>query len=140
MALLERVSEADQARGPGRTSKGAVVVATSPTHPRPGLVPGQQGYEADGSCYVPLLESTAERFWNAMGAGAEDCPTPVLGEAHRLPDQAGKVNSFSGGERHLQQDAGWHLAVDGDVCDDRTGRAKRFERLDVARDDPRGHC
>ena len=102
-------------------------MAAAPPHSRPGLVPGQQGYAGEGSHAVPLLEVVAERLWNAAGAGPQFGPTPVLGESHRLPDQTGKVDSFSGRERGLDQRAGRHLGVGGDVGDDAAGASEGVE-------------
>lgn len=133
LALLEGVSETDQARGPGRASKGAVVVATAAPHPRPGFIPGQQGYHGNGVRHVPLLELRAERLQKAKGAGPEVRPAPVLGKVHRFPDQAGKVDSFSGRERCLDQGSGRHFVVGRNICQQRRSRTEGRECRHVVR-------
>ena len=133
-ALLERVAEADQARGPGRACEGAVVVATASPHPRPGQIPGQQRYDGDGARYVRRLDLVAEGLRNAQGAGLEVCPASVLGKGHRLPDQAGKVDAFPGRERRRQQRPGGQLVVGGDVRDQRAGGGESREALDMTND------
>jgi hypothetical protein len=93
-------------------------VAAAPSHPQAGIVPGQQGYEGDGFHQVARLDVFAERLGNAVRARSEVDPAPMLGEAHDLPRQAGKIDSFAGAKRRLDQEACRHLVIGGRVGDD----------------------
>lgn len=139
-ALLEHVSEADQAGGPGRSSKGTVVVAAATPHPRPGCVPGQHGHDSGCIRHVPLLELIAERLENAEGAGPEVSPAPMLDEAQRLPADAGKVDSFAGRERRRDQHTRRNFVVGGDVRDQRAVVAEGREVGYVAGHGLLGRC
>ena len=96
-----------------------------PAHPRP-VRPAARGTKRLMH-HVPLLEWIAERLQDAVGAGPEVCPASMLSEGHRLPDESGKVNSFSGGERRFDQLTGRHLVV---CCHVRKDGGRATERLD----------
>jgi len=108
-------------------------VATATPHPRPGLVPGQQGYDGDGIGHLPFPELRAEWLGNAKGAGPEVRPAPILGKAHRFPADAGKVDSFSGRQRRLDQGAGRHFRVDRHVRQQRRAVAECGETRHAVR-------
>lgn len=129
--LLEGVPKADQTCRSGRTCKGAVVVAATSPHPPAGIVPGQQGHEGDRLHEVARLYVFAERLGNAVRARPEVDPAPMLGEAHDLPRKAGKIDSFAGAKRRLDQKGGRHLVINGRVGDDAFRGTERRDGRDV---------
>ena len=93
-------------------------MAAASSHPQAGIIPAKQGYEGDRFHQVARLDLFAERLRNAVRARSEIDPAPILGKAHDFPLEAGKVDSFAGAKRRLDQASGRHLVVGGRVGDD----------------------
>ncbi len=121
--LLERVAQAHHALWSGRTGKGAVVVSPTASYPRPGLIPGHDGYEGDGVCCVRCLEFVTEGLGNAQDAGPEDRPASMLGKDDGVAANAGQIDPLPSGESGVDQRAGWNLGIGGGVRENRVGVA-----------------
>jgi len=106
-------------------------VAAAPPYPRPGKIPGQQGYDGDGVGHVPLLEFVAERFGNAKRPGLEIGSAPMLGKDHRPAGQAGQVDSFPRRECRLDESVCRDFTIGGGVRDQRPTVCERGQRDDV---------
>lgn len=109
-------------------------MAAATSQPRPANIPGQQRNEGQRLHLIPRLEWIAERLENAVGAGPEVRPAPVLGEDHRLPGKAGKVDSLVGGERRLDQFGGRHFAVVGGIGEHDAGGVEGLDRAQLGSD------